>query len=182
MSRRRRRPSIAPFVVVLCSLAVVAALPPSAARAQDPGPFEFTLAGSGSSDKDFDATQLNVDLGLGAHLGPFVLGVRQTVGFADSEIDDFWAGSTRVFGDLEIALGPVSPFIGANIGYIYGDLVHDTFIAGPEAGVKLYVGDDRDTFIFFRAEYQFFFDEADEAEGAFDDGQWVYAIGVGFRF
>ena len=35
--------------------------------------------------------------------------------------------------------------------------------------MKVYVGDDSDTFIFFRAEYQLLFDAADEAEGALDD-------------
>ena len=32
------------------------------------------------------------------------------------------------------------------------------------------------------AEYQFFFDKASSASGAFDDGQFVYTLGVGFRF
>jgi len=164
---------------VVSSLAVAA----SPASAADPGNWEFTLAGSGSSDKDFDATQFSADAGLGLHLGPVVLGGRQTITYTSSEaVDDFFSGSTRFFGDLEIALGPFAPFIGANLGYIYGDLVNDQFIAGPEAGVKLYVGDDRDTFIFFRVEYQFFFEDSDDAENAFEDGQFVYALGVGCRF
>jgi len=119
------------------------------------------------------------------HLGPIVLGVRQSITYNESPsafTEDFWSGSTRVFADLEIALGPVAPFIGANIGYVYGDLIDDQFIAGPEAGIKIYVGDDRDTFIFVRAEYQFFFEDSDEVEDVFEDGQWVYALGVGFRF
>ncbi|MGB7157483.1 MAG: hypothetical protein WBD40_05420 [Tepidisphaeraceae bacterium] len=176
----QRRHWFAAFTMIV--LALTSATPAGAA---EPGPFEFTLAGAGSSDKDFDATQFSGDLGLGFHLGPIVLGARQTVTYTDSPsaaVDDFWSGSTRAFADLEIALGPVAPFIGANIGYIYGDLVKDQFIAGPEAGVKIYVGDDRDTFIFFRIEYQFFFEDSDQAEDAFEDGQFVYALGVGFRF
>lgn len=172
------------FWLVVTAGFVVVASPVSDARA-DAGPWEFTLAGSGASDKDFDATQFSADAGLGLHLGPVVLGGRQTITYTSSaldDVDDFFSGSTRFFGDLEIALGPFAPFIGANVGYVYGDLVNDQFIAGPEGGVKLYVGDDRDTFIFFRVEYQFFFEDSDDAENAFEDGQFVYALGVGFRF
>jgi hypothetical protein len=37
-------------------------------------------------------------------------------------------------------------------------------------------------FIFGRIEYQFFFENSDQADDAFEDGQFVYSIGVGFRF
>ena len=173
--------------ILSCGLLVFVMAPlvmTRAARAE-PGPFEFTLAGAGSSDKDFDATQFSGDAGLGFVLGPIVIGGRQTISYTatDSDIvDDFWSGSTRAFLDLQLKIGPIAPFVGAMGGYVYGDLVNDQFIAGPEAGLKLYVGDDEDTFIFFRAEYQFFFEDSDEAEDAFEDGQWIFALGVGLRF
>lgn len=167
----------------LAILVFVAAPRTASADEYDRGPFEFTLAGTGSSDKDFDSTSLGVDLGLGMFLGPFEIGARQTVNYTSAElVSDFWSGSTRVFLDLQIDIGPVSPFIGGNIGYIYGDLVDDQFIAGPEAGIKIHVGDDKDTFIYGRVEYQFFFEDSDDAADAFEDGQFVYTIGVGFRF
>ena len=72
------------------------------------------------------------------------------------------------------------PYIGANIGYAYGDQVNDTFLAGPEGGVKYFVNNT--TFIFLSVEYQFFFDEGDDIEGAFSDGQFVYGLGIGFKF
>ena len=43
---------------------------------------------------------------------------------------------------------------------IYGDAVEDTWAAGPEAGAKFYVKDE--TFLFGRAEYQFFFDDDED--------------------
>ena len=165
---------------VVMSLAVVVS--PAAAALDDPGPWEFTLAGTGFSDKDFDNTTLGFDLGLGRYLGPVELGVRQSITYTATDAADVWSGSTRLFADLEFKFGGFAPFIGANIGYVYGDFVDDQFIAGPEAGIKLYVGDDHDTFIFGRVEYQFFFEDSDDAEDAFDDGQFVYTIGVGFRF
>jgi hypothetical protein len=174
---RRGIVSVSVGVILLLGIATMPA------TAQDPGNWEFTLAGTGFSDKDFDTTSLGVDLGLGFHLDPLVFGVRQSMSYDSGEVvDDIWSGSTRLFADLEFRFGSIAPFIGANLGYVYGDLVDDQFIAGPEAGLKLYVGDDYNTFIFGRVEYQFFFEDSDEAEDAFDDGQFVYTIGVGFRF
>jgi len=175
------RPTVS--LSILAAIALTWGVAPAPAAAQDPGNWEFTLAGTGFSDNDFDTTSLGVDLGLGFHLDPLVFGVRQSLSYNTAEaVDDIWSGSTRLFADLEFRFGSIAPFIGANVGYVYGDLVDDQFIAGPEAGLKLYVGDDHDTFIFGRVEYQFFFEDSDDAEDAFDDGQFVYTIGVGFRF
>jgi hypothetical protein len=178
----RRIVMVSVAIAVALSLGVLAS--PAAAQ-DDRGPWEFTLAGTGFSDSDFDSTVLGVDLSLGYFLGPFEIGARQTINWEETDsdvIDDIWNGSTRGFLDLQFDIGSVSPFIGVMFGYVYGDLVNDQFIAGPEAGVKLHVGDDQDTFIFGRVEYQFFFEDEDEAEDAFEDGQFVYTLGVGFRF
>ena len=72
------------------------------------------------------------------------------------------------------------PFVGANIGYVYGDGVNDTGEAAPEAGVKYFVNST--TFIYGQIEYQFFFDSSDDVDDAFDDGQFVYSLGIGFRW
>jgi hypothetical protein len=169
-----------------CSIvawAFVAALaaPLAPARAAT-GLVEFTLAGAGSSDPDLDAAQLSGDAGLGFVLGPVVVGGRQSITYAGSLSDetdaDLWGGSTRGFVDLQFKLGPVAPFVGATGGYAYGDLVEDQFVAGPEGGLKFYLGG---SFIFVRAEYQFFFEDNSGAIDAFDDGQWVFALGVGMR-
>jgi|SRR5829696_7823074 len=120
--------------VVLAGLAVlVLASAPGVAAADgyDRSPWEFTLAGTGSSDKDFDTNTVGAD---------------------------------------------------ASLGYVYGDLVNDRFIAGPEAGLKLYFHENHDVFIFGRIEYQFFFEDSDNADDTFEDGQFVYSIGVGFGF
>lgn len=175
MRGRRRASSIMAWAFF-----VALAAPPAAVRADL---FEFTLAGAGSSDPDFEATQFSGDAGLGVVLGGFIIGGRQTITYAGSPVDtvdDLWGGSTRGFVDWQLKIGPVAPFFGAMGGVVYGDLVTDQFIAGPEAGLKLYVHDD--TFIFFRGEYQFFFEDSDEAVDAFEDGQWVFALGVGVRF
>jgi hypothetical protein len=177
---RGRRPA---SPIMAWAFFVALAAPLAAVRA-DPGPFEFTLAGAGSSSQDFDAIQFSGDAGLGVVLGALVIGGRQTITYAESPVataDAIWGGSTRGFLDFQFKIGPVAPFVGAMGGVVYGDLVNDQFIAGPEAGLKLYVGHDEDTFIFIRGEYQFFFEDNNEAVDAFEDGQWVFALGVGVR-
>jgi len=72
------------------------------------------------------------------------------------------------------------PFVGGNFGYVYGDAVNDTFEAAPEAGVKYFVNST--TFIFAMVEYQFFFDSGDDIDNAFSDGQFLWSLGLGFRF
>jgi len=76
--------------------------------------------------------------------------------------------------------GQIQPFIGGNIGYVYGETVNDTWEAAPEAGVKFYVTNT--TFIYLLVEYQFFFDHGSDASSAFSDGQFLYSAGIGFRF
>ena len=63
---------------------------------------------------------------------------------------------------------------------MYGNGVKDGGFAGAEFGLKYYVLES--TYILGRAEYQFFFDSGDSAKDNFDDGAWVYVIGMGFNF
>lgn len=164
-------------VVVLC-LAVSPAL---ALAEQETGDRLFTLTGSGASDSDFDNNTASVSFDLGMFYSDrTALGLRQSVGFADNENDSSWSGATRMFADYHFDANKWQPFIGANIGGIYGDGVDETFFAGPEAGVKYYVRPK--TFVTVQAEYQIFFDSASEANDNFDDGAWAYSAGIGYNF
>ena len=142
---------------------------------------EFTLGGSGAIAQDLDSHQGTLDGSAGIFLLPGIeLGARQTVNYVDSDsLGTSWNGSTRGFLDFQLKLGPVAPFVGANFGYLYGDGVPDTAIAGPEGGLKLYFGEN--AFLFGRVEYQVFFDKGDPRIDAITDGQLVYSLGIGFR-
>ena len=165
------------------SLAVLClAVSPALALAEpEAGDRLFTLTGSGASDSDFDNSTGSLSFDLGQFYSEStVFGIRQSIGFADSENDSNWSGATRVFGDYHFDAGKWRPFIGANIGGIYGDDVDETFFAGPEVGVKYYVKPK--TFITFQTEYQVFFDSASDANDNFDDGAWAYSAGIGINF
>jgi hypothetical protein len=162
--------------IVLSMLFVV----PSAIAYQQ-GDMELTLAGSGSSDESLDGTVFNIEGGLGYFMTQnFEVIWRQGVSYADIPGEDDWNASTRFAFDYNFDMGNVFPYIGVNIGYLYGDTVEEQFIAGPEGGVKYFVNDT--TFITAGIEYQFLFEDADEANDNFEDGRFVYLLGLGFKF
>jgi hypothetical protein len=165
------------LIAALCLL-------PATAQAQDvENPWELTLGGGGVNSEDFDGFAFRVDASLGYYFNEtWEVSIRQNLVYEDftgSSLD----GATRVALDVHFPLGDRSqwvPFVGAQIGYVYGDGSNDTFMAGPEAGVKYYVNST--TFVYGMVEYQFFFDSGDEADDAADDGQFLYTLGIGFRF
>lgn len=173
--------------------APAAVLDPAAAAALEPAPlasgdthgpeageFEFTLGGSGSNDSDFDNGSFGFNAGLGFFLlDSLEIAARQTITYSDFG-ESSWIGFTRLAADLHFEIGLLAPFIGVNVGYVYGDNVNETMEAAPEAGLKIYVLEK--TFIYVLGEYQFFFEDSDDADDAFDDGQFVYTLGIGFNF
>lgn len=164
------------------SLLVAALFPLAAIAAPETGDQEITLSGAGSSDKDFNDTVFSVQGSWGQYLSNSSLwGIRQTVNARDSEGESVqWDGSSRVFYDYHFGTGNARPFIGASIGGIYGEEVDETFMAGPEVGIKYWVQDK--TFITAMAEYQFLFKSGSDAQDRYDDGAFFYSVGVGYNF
>lgn len=141
----------------------------------------FTLTGTGSSDNSFDTNTAAVSFDVGKFFSDnLAAGLRQSFGFADSDNNSSWSGASRGFVDYHFDGGNWQPFVGANLGGIYGDEVDETFFAGPEAGVKYYVRDK--TYITVQMEYQVFFDSASDADDNFDDGAFAYSAGIGYNF
>ncbi|MFO7970389.1 MAG: hypothetical protein R6U40_01410 [Desulfobacterales bacterium] len=167
------------LMFLLIAISMLFVVPPAIAYQQ--GDLELTLGGSGSSDEDFDGTVFNVEAGLGYFMTENFEAIwRQGISFADVPGDDNWNGSTRLAFDYNFDMGNFYPYLGVNIGYLYGDTVEEQFIAGPEGGLKFFVNDT--TFILAGIEYQFLFEDADEADDNFDDGRFVYLLGIGFKF
>lgn len=142
---------------------------------------ELTLSGSGNNNKDFDAGAVSVAGSFGYFLtDAFEVGLRQSISYADTGDGSSTSASTRGFVDFNFDLGAWRPFVGANIGYVYGDDVVDTWEAAPEGGVKYFVNDK--TFIYGMVEYQWFFRDSSDIGNNFDNGQFVYSLGIGFRW
>jgi len=166
------------------AFAIAAALVATPAFAQDVGPsegdYEFQLGAGGSSGQEFGQSQFDADITLGYYLDSnWMVNLRQEASYSDVG-QTVWNGSTRAGVAYHFDAGEVRPFVGADLGYVYGDSVNDSFIADGSAGLKWYVKPE--TFIFGRADYQFFFDDANDANEALDDGRWLYTAGIGFNF
>lgn len=157
-------------------------LAPCAAMAQfQMGDKELTMSGSGSSDNEFDTTTFSTEAGFGYFFNNNLEGVvRQGVSIADRPGANGWDASTRLAVDYHFDLQRYQPYLGANIGYLYGKNVNETFIAGPEAGLKAFVNDT--TFVVASVEYQVLFEDANDADDQIDDGRWVYGVGIGFKW
>jgi len=157
---------------------------PSLAHAQAArGPWELTLGGSGANGPNFNGFAAAVDGSVGYYLSDaFELSLRQNGQYSDTG-GVGWNASTRIAADFHLPLGDQGqfvPFVGANIGYAYGHPFHDTFEAAPEAGLKYYA--NATTFVYVSVEYQFFFDQHSTTPGVFRNGEFLYGLGVGFRF
>ncbi len=171
------------IVPILLILWFIMALPYSAnAQSQYGKDWEFSLGGSGTSNKDFDTTIFSTELSLGYFLNKsFEIIVRQGIGFYDDDYSDSkWSGSTRLAFDIHFPFDRVFPYIGGSVGYVYGDGVLDSFIAGAEGGIKYFV--NKTTFINAMMAYEFFFDDTDDVDIAYKDGRVVYVLSIGFRF
>jgi len=175
------------------SLGALLALAPSV-KAQVANPWELTLSGTGSNGPDFNGVNAAVNVGVGYYLtdtatNALEVGGRQALTFTDlggsgpGGKGSALNASTAAFIDYHFKFGDHGewqPYVGANIGFVYGDTVSDSFEAGPEGGVKYYV--NANTFIQLSVEYQFFFNKGSDASDAFSDGQFIYGLGIGFRF
>lgn len=166
----------------------VAILPGLPALTQDDtygfraGDRSFTLSGTGSSDRDYGTGSFGLSGGLSWFLTEgWEIGLRQDVNWADRNgSDNQWNGTTRAGGWYNFDLGRFKPFVGATIGYIYGDNVNETGVIGPEVGLKYFVNST--TFINAQTAYQYFFDSGSDVGDNFDNGAWIHSVGIGFRF
>ena len=166
-------------------LAVLALLP-ALAGAQVRGPFEVEIAADGANGNNFPKGFIAGGTGSFGYFfnDNFELSLRDSVNYNDIVRHPVALNNTvRAAADFHIPMGDQNqflPYVGANIGYVSGTTVRDTWEAAPEAGIKVFVGPD--AFLDLRAEYEFFWRNGSPAQTAFRNGEFVYTLGVGFRF
>lgn len=179
------------MTVVLLTLTIVpggmfaqtAATSPSTQWGPRAGQHEFTFGAGGATNRDFDNSLGGVNFSFGKYFSDTGVGlIRQSINYSNpSSGDQSWNGSTRIAYDQHLAArGPFRPFVGVNLGGVYGGDVRDTWAAGLEAGGKIYV--NQTTFLYVMAEYSWFFRHARSLDDRFDDGQFTWTAGVGFNF
>lgn len=168
--------------IMLISFLALLVFPAAAMAEFKAGDKEFTLSGSGSSDNDVDSGGFAVQGSFGYFLSDMMEGIiRQEVRYSDSDPGPTaWDGSTGVGLQFNFSLMNVTPFLGGTVGYVYGDSLEDTWFAAPEGGIKAFVNNT--TFVQALVQYQWFFDDSSDADENFDDGRFVYGLGLGVKF
>ena len=146
---------------------------PAIAKAQfEEGNWTLQLAGQGSNDKDFESGQVAVQFDLGYFLTKEInVGVREALDWNDG--GSSWGTFTTLYVDYHFDMDRWQPFVGAFIGYAYGDGVDDDGNYGPEGGVKYFVNST--TFIAATVQYVLPFDSD-------NDEFWQYSVAVGWKW
>jgi hypothetical protein len=149
---------------------------PAISRAQfEAGNVDLQISGSGgaSSGGSFDTGNASVNFQLGYLMTKELeAGVRQGLTWADG--GSAWDGNTFAFIDYHFDMDRWQPYVGANVGYIYGDDVNDYWAAGPEVGVKYFL--NATTYVDVRATYEWNLNEG------IDKGSYIFGLGLGVKF
>jgi hypothetical protein len=167
---------------IVIATSVLCLILPAAGFAQgfSQGDKVLSLNGTGLSDDEFDNSTFSVSGSFSYFFTDRIEGaIRQMIGFTNAGHGSDWNGSTRVAVDYNFDMGRVWPFVGASVGYMYGDPVHDTGVIGPEVGLRVFV--NQTTFILGSIEWDFFFDTGDNNDSS-DDSVFIYTVGIGFRW
>lgn len=144
---------------------------------------EFTLGGSGTSNKDMNDSQGGVEFSYGSYLSPAsVLSLRQSFSYVNpANGESGWNGASRLAYDYHLNHdGFTRPFIGVSAGRVYGDMVHDSWTAGLEAGAKFFVRSR--TFIQAMVSYDWLFERGHQLDDRFNNGRLGWNLGMGYQF
>jgi len=145
----------------------------------DPGPhagnWEATLTGTGQSDDSFDSPNFGVTGSIGYYFSKNVLlAFRQGLQYDDAGGSTLVNGSSVFLGAYQWDFAKWQPYLGVDLGGLYGAGVKDDGIVGPEGGVKYFVNES--TFIFGSIAYLVPISEC------CNDGVIPYSLGIGFDF
>ncbi len=170
------------FTAAALAAIAVLSVPASPAQAEfEQGNWELRLSGFAENDVNFDGVNVFVNGALGYFFSDQAeAGVRQAFSYTDIGVPGgFLSGQTTLFFNYHFGGRgeAMQPFIGASVGYQYGDGVPDLFLGGPEVGLKYFF--DENWFVFFEVAYLFYFEDVDEADEGFDDGEFNYGLGIG---
>jgi Outer membrane protein beta-barrel domain len=146
------------------------------------GDWEMTLGGGGGSNKDFDDSLGGIDVSIGYFFTDSMsLSLRQSANYSNGNTDGAeFDGSSFLALDYHFGSDRLQPFVGVNAGRAYGDNTNETWVAGLETGLKFYVKPQ--TFVFALVNYAWAFEDSDIVDDAFDEGSFLWTVGIGFNF
>ena len=132
--------------------------------------YGYNLRDDGDEDKDGSSHLAGLNLSYTYALTDWMgLGLEQAVFYNFGTEDDGFGGRSAAGLNFGLLDWDVIPFVGGNIGYIYGSGIEDDFFAGPEIGLALGP-------ISAKLAYDMPFDRS------WDEGIVSATIGLGLRF
>ena len=145
----------------------------------DPGPhagnWEATLTGTGQSDDEFEDSNFGLTGSLGRYYTEnWLFTFKQGIQANDTGDSTLIGARSIVQGAYQWDFAKWQPYLGMNVGFLYGADINDEAVFGPEAGVKYFVNES--TFIFGNISYEVPVDEC------CNDGVVPYSVGIGFDF
>jgi hypothetical protein len=163
---------------IFAALLMVPALVQAQNIAQDAGPFDLTLGGTGTTDKNVHNGGGSLAGGFGWFFTPnFEVSVRDSASYNDFGTGHTWSNEVRGALDFNLNFDRFQPFVGANVGYLDGNIRRGTGEAAPEAGLKFFLNNT--TYLYGTIEYNFLFNNSDTT---ISNGQFAYGVGIGVRF
>jgi hypothetical protein len=176
-----------PTSVLLLALPLAASAqttPPSVDFGPHAGSQEITIGGNGSSNRNLNSSNGGGAVSYGYYnASSFETILRQTISYSNPKgpNGNVWNGETSIAGDwLPVTSGALRPFVGANLGWVYGSDVRSSAAAGLETGLKYYVAPR--TFLYAMADYGWLFRHDKAIAARFTTGLWNWGIGMGFNF
>lgn len=167
--------------------APVAAMPMEPALAPAPMPAErvakaaFTIGGIyghnyQETDDNNESDLAGVEISVGTLIArTLTLSLDQSAVYSFNAVDEGWGGRTVLGLDVELPFSAFHPYIGFNAGGVYGEAIQDGFVVGPEAGLKIDLGEN--VFLYAKAAYDFQFRNPE-----WDEGIILGGAGLGFKF
>jgi len=145
----------------------------------DPGPhpgnWETTITGTGQSDNEFDNSNFGFTGSIGRYLTKnFILTFKQGLQFGEVNDSSLVNGRSVMQAAYQWDFARWQPYLGMNLGAVYGAGIDDDGVVGPEGGIKYFVNES--TFIFGNIAYEV------PVSDCCGDGSIPYSLGVGFNF
>ena len=145
------------------------------------GEHTLMLSGGGISSEDFSGNKTALEVELGYFwTDTFATAVRQELSHENFGRRGLFSASTAIAADRFWALPQVSPFVGANVGVVYGNHRGTEIMLGPEAGVRKRIGEV--VFVNLMAQYEMVRDPKAQTPDERWGGRFAYTLGLGMRY
>lgn len=174
MLSKRRTPVIA---IILLLLSMTSAAQAESMYPQDGLKLNVVDTGKNSEEQNQAGLPSSVNITRFLDLEEIF---NQEVSFVDIPQEKVWDDSTRLVADYYFGSGEIVPLVGISMGYIQKEDEEDQIVARPKIGLKYFMNPN--AYLYGLLEYQLRFQHDEDLYDVYNQGQFVYGIGLGLSF